>query len=280
MSVNTENAAEQKSVELAKESENAKSVPIYKISESVTAIKIVADRNYRPYSYVENNQLQGLLIEVIKAVDEKLPAFSFELSPAKWSHGKAKVRNGEYVALLGAYFHGHDWPLIYPYSYPILSESLVTVCSDEYVNKRKMTWPTDYTGAKIGTVAGYDGWLDESIKYRKINTLNFFEFPNSALALMAVYNDIVECTLFEEASFAANSKALVDSGKITNEKKLIIVNYLSKNTVHLAYSEKVMLGEHADTAYELQKAFDAQLFLMLKSNELQPIFERYGLQYQ
>ena len=249
-------------------------------SQGVKTVRLVADRNYRPYSYVENNELKGLLIDVMNAIDNEMPNFTIDITPSKWSSGKAAVRKGDYTGLIGAYFHGEDWPNIYPYSYPILFESLVTVCSSRFVSDQKTQWPTDYAGLIVGTVAGYDGWLGDGVKYRNINTINFFEFPNTDLALMGVYNDIVECTLFEEASFVDTMKKLLAKGKIKDISKLSIVNFLAKHSVHIAYSEKLATGKESASAYAFRKAFDAQLFAMLQSGELAPIFEKYGVQFR
>jgi ABC-type amino acid transport substrate-binding protein len=136
----------------------------------------------------------------------------------------------------------------------------------------------------VHQVATYDGWLDESIKTREVDTVNVFEFPNASLALLGVYNDIVDCTLFEKVSFVETSKQLFADGKIKDLNKLSIGSVLSQNSLHIGYSEKIMrassLTDKAANPYQFQKAFDAEFFKMLQSGELAPIFLKYGTQYR
>lgn len=249
-------------------------------SLSPISITLLSDIDYRPYVYVENESAIGLLPDIVAMIDEKLDRYSIKIEPKRFSAGKNHLRDGTYLGLLGTYFHAHDWPYAYPYSYPLYFESLVTVCRANVFKNKNASWPKDYAGLKIGTIKGYDGWLSDEIRFRSINTVNFFEFPTISLALNGVYKDVVDCTLFEKTTFAQTLDNLISQGKIADKNALKIQTVISRHSVHLAYSFKAYQSDAYPYALDFQKSFDAALYQLIESGELLPLFEKYGVPYQ
>lgn len=232
---------------------------------------------------MENNTPKGLLIDIVNAVDKELEHYSIVFEQHGWQSAKAKMRNGQQLGLLGTYFNARSWPYAYPYSYPILFEKLVTVCHSELdISKTDATdvsWPGSYKGMKIGTVAGFDGWLSDDVRRRQINTVTFFEFPNAALALLGVQNKVVNCTIFEQAAYLATAEYLVKEQRLSLVNNLQVVNDLQKYLVHIAYSHKALAQGKYPHAADFQKSFDIAFEKLLSSGKLASIYAKYGVEY-
>lgn len=117
------------------------------VSEKVI---IYADENYPPYSYVEKNELNGIYVEIIKEINEKLPDFEIELKPIPWTRGLKMLEDGKAYGLIPPYYKPEERPYII-YSTPILLEKIVIVGFD----KEQKKWPDDFVDSTIGINRGF-----------------------------------------------------------------------------------------------------------------------------
>jgi len=240
-------------------------------------IEFVADRNYPPLMFVEGDTLKGFLIEIVHAVDSELADYNINISASKWQTAKAKIKRGNALGIIGPYFRGHEWEYMYPYSYPIMYEVLVTVCNKDTLAQlpAEATWPDDYRGLKIGTVGAYGGWLDSGIDYEVKGMANFFEFPDAAFAIQGVENDVVNCTLFEQGAYTAvKEKAERAGAESLNAYLGTIISY---HSIHIGYSQTAIDSQAHPYARDFIKSFDLALFKLLRSGKLTPIYEKYGV---
>jgi polar amino acid transport system substrate-binding protein len=244
-----------------------------------TKVVFYTDSSYPPYSYIEDGQVKGVYVDLIQRVSAKLPDYHIELVASKWKDAKAKVDEGKAFGLVGAYYHAHEWPNIYPYSYPINQETVVTVCSEKTFNKESRDWPIEYNGQLVGNVAGYDGWLGGEVRSKQNTTyVNFLEVPSVELALTMVIKDRLDCTLFEESVFHWSLDKLSQSKALPNEEdqSTHITSVIAGETVHIGYSAKAI--ENNSYARDLIKKLDVALYKMSQTEELVDIKKGYGVQ--
>ena len=256
-------------------------------SQIPTAIKLVSDNQYPPFMYQSTaGQASGLYIEIVEKVAEKLTDFDVEIETMAWKKARLAVKNADALGIVGPYFRAHEWDYMYPYSYPVMFETVVTVCKKDATIAKGASWPNDYSGLKIGTVGSYGGWLDTGNDYRSMGLINFFEYPNTQLALNAVLKDIVDCTVFSEGAFKATSPNYKASGLNFSEKTqlsieqfeaLDIFTRITQHSVHIGFSEQALNSAQNDSARAFIKQFDIELFKALRSGELDDLFKKYQL---
>lgn len=254
-----------------------------KNASSSIEVTLLIEQSYPPYSYVDDNELKGLLVDIVSTIDKKLEGFTIKLIPSTWPVAKSKIRNGEQLGLVGPYLNVDIWPYMYPYSATILYEKVITVCHEnEMLDRSKgqpREWPDSYANLTIGTVAGYDGWHGD-YRNSNVNTMRFFEYPNTDVALMAVYKEFVPCTIFEKATYQHTIKQLLRDKRIKEDHNLAIAQVLAQKSVHIGYSEKAFQSGNYPHAYEFQKAFDTELVKILNSGQFDALFESYGVEYK
>lgn len=250
-------------------------------------ITLVTDNNYMPYSFEQNGEAKGLLLDIVAMVDAQLQHFKIEVKQMPWRAAKNMVMKGEAQGILGSYFNVNEWPKIYPYSYPLFYENLVTICASsknqqriqesyksdtlldlqQASNPNVKPWPYAYAGEIVGTVNGYDGWTAAELRRDKDNQINFFEFPNARLALLGVYKEVVDCTLLEKANFVATQNSLIQAGEIESADLVQLTSFVSRHSVHIGYSERAFNNPHNTFIKDFKKAFDSTFIVMQQKGE-------------
>jgi polar amino acid transport system substrate-binding protein len=195
----------------------------------------------------------------------------------RWTQAISSVREGRVLGVVGPYFHAYDLSMMYPYSYPLAQETLVTVCRKDGLDLKanEATWPEDYAGLKMGNIAGFTGWSSKALKLRDANKMNFFEFPDVLVALRGVDMGTVDCSVFEQNLFVYyqnNPDKKYLNAELDN---LQIVNQLNHQTSHVGYSQ-VFLNSNPDRSIQaFPQRFDAALIQLKRDGSLDAIYEKY-----
>jgi len=117
--------------------------------------------------------------------------------------------------LAPAFFHGHDWPYLHPYSLGFYTETITAVCSEKILEYPRVNWPEDYIGLSVGNVSGYDGWgglaFRELVKQKKIN---YQEAKGSAENILKLGAGRVDCIMMEDTAFDYAYSKLKLSGRL------------------------------------------------------------------
>jgi len=244
-----------------------------------TPVKLLTDKSFMPYSFLKDGIPDGLYVEMIKRVDEKLVDYDIELEFSDWGAAKARVKAGTILGLVGPYYHAHDWEYMYPYSIAIDHDHLITVCNINVRLKANPKWPQDYEGLKVGTIAGYDAWRKDTTYGQQIHTVNFFEFPNVNLALKGVDRQIVDCTMFEQGSFSAHIKLMGETGEIKKPENIYVATHISQNAIYIGYSATGIEKGNFPYALDFKKAFDIAFYELLNAGEFESLYQKYNLSY-
>ncbi|MBF0228669.1 MAG: transporter substrate-binding domain-containing protein [Desulfamplus sp.] len=232
-------------------------------------VEILTDDANPPFSYEENKEAKGIYVNIIKAVFDKMPEYDVAIKPIPWQRGKKMMEDGKGFGLATAYFHGHDWPYLYPYSLPFASDILnVYYLKDESMKDRKV-WPDDYKGLKIGRPMGYSGWggpkFDEMVKN---NTITLDEAKGITTQIMKLGGKRFDCMIMEQTTFNSEYHKLVKNGEYKSEwgePKIGI--QISKNDVYIGYSKKAIESGLYPFHMDFMQKFDSELFKMILSGE-------------
>ncbi len=241
-------------------------------------VAIYVDDSYSPLSYVEKGKAKGMYIDVLNAVFSKMEGFNVTMKPVPWKRGKHIMEKGEGFGLAPAFFHGHDWPYLYPYSAPFYIETIITVCDKKILEEYRPRWPEDYQGLKIGNIAGFDGWGGEKFRAMvKDGKMGYMEAHGSDKLIRALLMRACDCIMMEDKSFDFEISRLKRTG-IYNEKihpvyrKGAIVGI---DPVYIGFSELAIKNGKHRYEYEFRKKFDAIIYRMIKSGERDRIMESY-----
>ena len=224
-----------------------------------TIITVAADASFPPYIYEKDGELKGIYVGVIEHLNQHMPDFEITLEPYTWPVAKSKVKNGELPAILGAYYHGHDWDYLYPYSQPLFYENVILVCNNESVKQKGLKWPIDLKGKLISNINGYDGWLHNKVRDKTItDIINLIEVPDVSTAWKMVTKQIVDCTLFERRVLKSVQAGIHSSSKIN------IAADISMESVHIGFSNHKSITSKWPQISQFRKQLDNAIYLTRK----------------
>ncbi len=115
--------------------------PLYAADIDIT---IHVDDDYRPFSYAEDGEPKGIYIEILKTASSRLEGYNVQLVPIPWKRGKLMMERGQGFGLTPVFYHGHDWPYLYPYSISYYTETIIAVCRVSVFDRQRTRWPHDY----------------------------------------------------------------------------------------------------------------------------------------
>lgn len=241
-------------------------------------VTVYVDGNYRPFSYSDNGKPKGMYIDILKVAFSRMKGFKVKMLPIPWKRGKSMMERGEGFALTPAFFHGHDWPYLYPYSLPFYTETIVAVCSKEVLTTKREKWPGDFIGLNIGNVAGFDGWGGEEF-WRLVNQKRIYyeEAKGSEQNILKLLAGRLDCIMMEEKAFDYELRKLQSEGKYDIRKHNVVrkAAVIGKDPVYIGYSKPARENGLFPFQFEFMQAFDSEIYKMTKSGEIIRIMESY-----
>ncbi len=241
-------------------------------------VTIHVDNNYKPFCYEENGEAKGIYVKILKAAFSKMDGFAVTLKPVPWKRGKLMMKEGDGLGLTPAFFHGHDWPYLYPYSLPFYTETIVTICNRKILSEKRSNWPDDYQNLTIGNVAGFDGWGgDEFRALVQEGKIKYFESHGSEKTIKMLINERYDCIMMEKFAFESEIKRFIENGMYDEKKHPTLQQgaIIGTDSVYIGYSEPaIKLGKYPFYS-DFRKLFDATIYKMIKSGEINIIISNY-----
>ena len=242
-------------------------------------VTIYVDDAYRPYSFLHQGKAKGMYIDILKAAFSKMTGFKVKITPIPWKRGKMLMEQGKGFGLAPAFFHGHDWPYLYPYSLPFNTETIVAVCNEKALTTDKSQWPEDYIGLSVGNVAGFDGWggdkfwalvNDEKIKYKEVHS--------SSSLIKMLLSGRNDCIMMEKRAFNYELNKIRESGEYGEKPhgRVAISALIGIDPVCIGYSEPAIKNGKYPYEHEFRKAFDIIIYQMAKSGEIENLMNAYS----
>lgn len=248
------------------------------IAASKQEVTIFVDDAYKPYSFKNaDGEAEGIYIDILKTAFSRMPEYAVNLEPVPWKRGKLLMERGEGLGLAPAFFHGHDWPYLYPYSLPIYDEKIISVCHESVLNKTRPNWPKDYIGLRVGNVAGFDGWGGDAF-YDLVQQgkIVYEEAKGSVESIIKLGLGRVQCIMMEENAFDQEHARLLMTGEYDQEKFHALRKgaFVGMDPVYVGYSKKAILSGDYPFHMEFRQAFDTEIYKMTKSGEIRQIMLR------
>ena len=244
-----------------------------------TKVTILVDDAYKPFCYGEAGQARGMYVDVLRTAFSRMKDYRITMVPVPWKRGKKLMEEGKGFGLTPAFFHGHDWPYLYPYSLPFYTEKIIAVCDRKVFDKPRIKWPDDYVGLRIGNVSGFDGWGGES--FRKLvaeGQIKYEEAKGSNLNIIKLGRGRVDCIMMEEKAFDYQFKKLKDDGTYDEGGKDVTVqkgSVIGTDPVYIGYSKTARLAGKYPFLSDFMQKLDSILYKMQKSGEIEKIVSQF-----
>ena len=257
--------------------ENTSTPTVAPASTGPQAVTIHVDDAYKPYSYRENGEAKGMYVDVLRAVFDQMEDYTVTVEPIPWPRGKRMMEEGQGLGLAPAFFHGHDWPYLYPYSLPFYTETIIAVCDAETLSEPRPVWPDDYVGLRVGNVAGFGGWGGEAFyELVEAGDITYEEAPSSSTNILKLGVGRVDCVMMEDRAFDYEYQNLQDSGEYQSSyAQLIKGAVIGEDPVYIGYSKPALANGTYPFHADFRQTFDSILYQMLKSGEVAALMDMY-----
>jgi len=241
----------------------------------VQKVTILADDSYPPYSYVENNKLKGIYIDIIKAAAQLIEQkYKVKVTAIPWKRGLLELREGTSLALLPPYKHIEKRSYIWPYSVPIMKESVVVFCQKgidifEYFKPQTIN---NNAALVMGMNAGYlilDKKLEQAKKQKNIV---ISENKSTYSNIMKLYHKRLDCYLNDKLSTLWEFSEMKKDKNINfNHIKEVLL--VMTETAHIGYTNNPTHKFLFKDDFILR--MDQALSIVISSNEYQKIINKY-----
>jgi len=235
-------------------------------------VTIYVDAGYYPLTYNEYGVAKGIYVDFLKIAFSRMENFNVTIEAVPWQRGKTLLQTGEGFALAPPFYHGHDWEYIYPYSIQFNTENIVAITLANDNTPDTLKWPEEYLGTVVGNVAGFDGYGGE--EFRKLvaeGKINLDETENVFTHIQKLVNHRVDYIMMNDAIFEYQVKKMRDESELDNLVQFKITSIIGSDPVYLGYSENY----NAPYEYEFRKAFDNEVYKMIKSGEIEEIMNAF-----
>jgi polar amino acid transport system substrate-binding protein len=250
---------------------------VCEVSSTPIQVTIYTDDSLQPYSYQENGKVKGTYINIIKTVFDRMPDYNVKITAVPWKRGKKIMEAGKGFGLATAYFHGHDWPYLYPYSLPFASDVLNVYCTPETLKTQRLIWPDDYKQLRIGRPAGFSGFggpkFDEMVKAKQI----VLEESKGAVAqILKLGACRLDCIIIDQTTFNVEYHRAIKNGRYDSSWiEPVLGVEISRNDIYIGYSKKAIESGKYPFHMDFRQKFDSELFKMIRSGERDKILNAY-----
>lgn len=235
-------------------------------------ITIHVDDGYRPFSYAEDKEAKGIYIDVLKVAFSRMEGYNVSIQPIPWKRGKKMAENGEIMGLAPAFFHGHDWGYVFPYSLPFYTETIVSICRPGVMTQDRDNWPSDYIGLKIGNISGFGGWGgDEFHKLVEEGKISYQENKGSQALIKKLLVKRVDCIMMESAAFDFEFSLLKEAETRYENAVVHKAAIIGEDPVYIGYSRPWFVEKKEENQLDFMQKFDSEIYKMTKSGEIKEI---------
>lgn len=219
-------------------------------------ITIYGDEGYFPYSYVENNQLKGIYVDIVKAAQAYMPEYEIEILPIPWKRGLQNLEIGKILALFPPYeIKGRPYIEL---SHPLLVEDVILFCLPKSIKTLNAKFPKDFKDLRIGINAGY-ALSDSFVEARNNKLINAEEERDTETNIRKLSKNRIDCyandrfsTLYTIKKMQADATSASDIKNLT----LVEVAEISKKSSFIGYSKKWDVPYKKDFIAKMNSAID------------------------
>ncbi|MEN9396448.1 MAG: hypothetical protein RLZ81_978 [Pseudomonadota bacterium] len=244
------------------------------LGQALAAQKVVieADNDYAPYSYVEDGELKGIYVDLLRLAGKKLaPAYEVELEAIPWKRGLKNLETGRSMALFPPY-RSKERPYIDPYSTPLYRETVALFCNESNPGRAPRRFPEDFAGLTIGVNLGF-ALGDKMTDAVKARTFTVTESKGNEDNLWKLQAGQIDCYANDRLAVQYSFNKLQDKAKFRQFKgyRLSESAELSGEDAFIGYSAANTLSYKADFI----KQMDAVLLELKKAGTINRLIVDY-----
>lgn len=234
-----------------------------------TAVTVIGDDNYYPYSYMchKDKIPKGVYPRILQAAFSKMEQYDVEIVMLPWKEGLQHIKEGNYFAIFPPYHLPDKRPYIAPYSMRILEEKNAVFCNPKTLEEHTLEdFPEDFENLRFANNTGFrigGGRFWQMVKEGKI-TID--ESVGTRDNLQKVIDG--KCNCYINDSMAVREML----GNMQHDGKVRPVSFIKTEWGHLGYAKK-------DDRFPFKEAFirefDNILLDMIESGEVERIVEKF-----
>lgn len=208
-------------------------------ANEIPVVTILADDSYPPYSYVENNQLKGIYVDIVRAAAKLINKnYQVKLVGTPWKRALMEVKKGRVFGILPPYKHIAERDYIWPYSLAIMSEIVVAYCQNniniiEYFSSTsKQALPT----LNIGINSGYMIFSEEIKSAIADKKILVWENKSTNANILKLQSQRIDCYLNDRLSIQYGLLRLNKTPELNFDdisESLIVMS----QSAHIGYSD-------------------------------------------
>ena len=227
---------------------------------ALAAEKVVLemDNDYAPYSFVENGELKGLYVDLLKNIAARLaPTYDVQLQAIPWKRGLYNLEAGKSLAVLPAY-RNKDRSYIQVYSTPIYRETVVIFCNEDVMRKTLTQFPDDFSGLTVGVNLGFT-LGEKMVAAAKKKVFSIVEAKGNEENLMKLQNKTIDCYANDRLAAQYSAEQLRKNARVPQFKdfKLREAAVISAEDTVIAYSLANTASYKADVIAKMDAALEA-----------------------
>ncbi len=201
-------------------------------------VRILADDDYPPYSYVENGVLKGIYIDYLKKLSHHLQEkYTISIMPVPWKRALKLIESGEEFALIPPYIHFQSRPFIVQYSSPIGFEKVVVYChNDVPLEQVFIQGPSSRPALRLGINSGY---LLLNEKYKSAITKRRIILASNKSTVNNVEKLIkrrIDCYINDETSTLVTLNEVFGHYQTEFKRDFVVKEVISSQSAHIGYA--------------------------------------------
>ncbi|WP_199911739.1 substrate-binding periplasmic protein [Dongshaea marina] len=249
----------------------------YSAQAKLQEVIVYGDANYPPYSYLEKNEAKGIYTKLLRKIFSQMKGYRVEIKLVHWRQGLELLRQGTGFALYPPYLRVKDRPYIWPYSLPLLQETVVTYCREKVLESSlRPRWPKDYYGLVIGNNSGFLVGGPEFFEAERQGKLKITEARSARENLLLLGMRKTDCYINDRHSILWELKKLKSSGEyLPGEKGVQIFEGATISTEQAFVGFTNRDNGKFSFKQDFLRQFNSILYEMQRRGELQQLREEF-----
>ncbi|MBU2968196.1 transporter substrate-binding domain-containing protein [Pseudoalteromonas sp. C2R02] len=236
-------------------------------------VSIVVDNAYPPYSYLKDDKLEGIYVEmVLLAAQELMPFYQIELIPMPWKRAIFEVELGHVMGVLPPYKHLEERPFITPYSEPLMIESVIAFCNKDIDINKYLDKKLKIPALNIGVNAGFLILGDKITNAAKLGSVKIWENKNTSANILKLLSKRIDCYINDKLSTLWQFKRMKQQNALLNFDDIQASMLIMEQQAYIGYAKGF---SQLETKADFIKRMNLALIKLKNTGEVKEILNRY-----
>ena len=224
-------------------------------------VELAGDRNYPPYSYVENGKEKGVYVDIIKKAFSKIEGYDIKFNMMAYKRAINMTKQGKIIGFFPPYY-GKERTNWTKFSEPILAETTIVFAKESFLKNKKI-YPEDFYGTTVCLNRGFNQLLLGGEKFTKAikdKKLNLIEGNDNKACLNRVVRGVADFYINDQLIDTSMFPSIVKGMKVKD------------NFAHIGFTLKV---DKYSYIKDLETKLNKTIKEMKKSGQIDEILNKY-----